>query len=302
MTGPYNKFSEFLKQRYAEKVWKISIDAGFTCPHKVNGGCVFCRNDSFSRMQSLQNISITEQIEQGIKAGTAKMGIRRFLVYFQSSTNTFAPISVLREYFFKAISYQNVVGLSIATRPDCLSGPVIKLLEELSHKTDLWIELGLQSVHEKTLRLLNRGHSFSDYVRAVRRLLELNVRICTHIMVGLPGETHHELLKTADEIAHNHTHEVKLHPLLVLRDTAMEKMYTNGHIPVLALDEYIIDVCDFLERLPPFMVIQRLTAEAPRDQLIAPLWAHNKMAVLNGIEGEFRKRKTRQGECYRVSN
>lgn len=302
MSGYYFKFSDFLKQRYGQKVWKISIDAGFSCPHKAEGGCIFCRNDSFSKLQSLQNLDINTQIQHGLKFGKEKMGIDQFIVYFQSSTNTFAPVSVLREYFYQAISFKNVVGLSIATRPDCISDSVLNLLDELSGKIDLWIELGLQSIHDRTLQLLNRGHNFKDYAQAVIDLLSVKVRICTHIMIGLPEETRSELLQTAQVIAHNSTHEVKLHPLLILRDTPLERIYQDDRFSTLELDDYIQYVCDFLERLPPGMVIQRLTAEAPKEQLLAPFWTLNKLAVLRGINEEFEKRKTKQGEFYIASN
>ena len=302
MTQYYYKFSQYLKERYGEKVWKVSVDAGFSCPnrnaHTGAGGCIFCRLDSFSRMQSWQNIGIAQQISDGIRVGQEKLGGKKFIVYFQASTNTFAPVDLLRQYFTEAIAYPGIVGLSISTRPDCLSKAVIALIEELAEKADVWVELGLQSVHDRTLKLLNRGHTFQDYLSAIELLKPLPVRICTHLMLGLPGETHDEVMVTATEIANSGTHEVKLHPLLVLKDTALAEMFHAGQFKVLELAEYVSYVCDFLERLPPAMVIQRLTAEAPKDILLAPEWAMKKAVVLKEIEEEFARKNSRQGKLY----
>ena len=302
MIDSYYKFSQFLKERYGEKVWKISIDAGFTCPHwdKETGkeGCVFCRNDSFSDLQSKYNVSIEEQVASGILAAREKYNVRKFIVYFQASTNTFAPVSVLQDYFERAISFDGVVGLSVSTRPDCLPPRVLELVDKLTKKTDVWIELGLQSVHEKTLKLLNRGHTFEDYQNAVAALKNLPVRICTHLMIGLPGEDRQDLLVTAKEIADSGIHEVKLHPLLVLDDTPLAEMFRKGEFRSLQLDEYASLVCDFLEYLPPSMVIQRLTAEAPEHMLLAPRWSLNKLNVIKRIEQEFKRRGTRQGQHH----
>ncbi len=302
MAQYYYKFSQFLKERYGEKVWKVSVDAGFSCPnrdaHTGAGGCIFCRLDSFSKMQSWQNIGVSQQIDDGIRLGREKLGSQKFIVYFQASTNTFAPIDSLRQYFTEAIAFPGVVGLSISTRPDCLSKAVLALIEELAQKVDVWVELGLQSIHDRTLKLLNRGHTYRDYLAAIESLKPLPVRICTHIMLGLPGETQEDAMMTAKEIAVSGTHEVKLHPLLVLKETALADMFHAGQFKALELAEYVSCASDFLERLPPDMVIQRLTAEAPQDILLAPQWAMKKAMVLNKIEKEFERRNSRQGILY----
>jgi len=299
MQERYYKFSRYLKAKYGEKVWKIPVDAGLSCPNKDpltgTGGCVFCRNDSFSQMQSLQNISLAEQIETAIAAARARQGINKYLVYFQSSTNTFAPAEVLNRYFNLALNYSGVVGLAIATRPDCLPPEVLNVINELAAKTDVWIELGLQSSHNTTLQIINRGHTYTDYLDAVEKLKKLRVRICTHIMIGLPGEDRSHIIATAEKIAVTGTHEVKIHPLLVLKDTALEKMFINKEFIELELPDYVTLVCDFLERIPAAMVVQRLTAESPREMLIAPAWAEHKHLVLQAINAELVKRETRQG-------
>ena len=295
----YYTFSKFLKEKYKEKVWKVSIDAGFECPNRNElsgrGGCIFCRMDSFSKCQSEYNINIYDQIREGIELGRERLGIEKYIIYFQASTNTNAPVEILKELYEKAIDFDGVVGLSIATRPDCLENDVIDLINELAHKVDVWVELGLQSAHNKTLELLNRGHSFEDYAVAVEKLSKLPVRICTHIMLGLPGENRQDVLHTAKILAHSPIHEVKLHPLLVLKDTILAKMYEQKKFKSLELEEYASLACDFIEQLPANMVIQRLTAESPHDILLAPLWTKNKHAVINSIRQEFKNRQTYQG-------
>jgi len=295
VSSRYNKFSRYLIDRYGEKVWKIPVDAGLRCPNRDPGrgreGCLFCRVDSFSRTFAEAGAPLEEQIQAGIRTGRTRFGINRFIVYFQASTNTFAPVEFLREIFYRAIEHEHVVGLSIATRPDCLPEAVLELLSGLARTTDLWIELGLQSFDDDVLRMLNRGHTVEDYFRAVNALSALPLRICTHLMFGLPSE---DAGSAARQIR---VHEVKCHPLLLLHQTPMADLYRRGEIEPLTLDQYVHRICDFLERIPAETVIQRLTAEAPAEQLIAPNWAGNKLAVLNRIEAELERRDSRQG-CY----
>lgn len=302
MKGHYYKFSDFLKNRYGDKVWKIPVDAGFSCPNKDcdtgEGGCIFCRLDSFSNVESTRNISVRSQVEEKIRFAREKRGIHKYIVYFQASTNTFAPISTLRSLYYDSIAFDGVVGLSISTRPDCLPPAVVDLITELSEKLDVWVELGVQSSQNRTLQQINRGHTFEDFVQAVEKLAPLRVRLCAHLMFGLPGEGSDELHQTAERIADLPLQEVKLHPLLVLRDTELARWYERGEFAALTLDEYAAQVCDFIERMPPSMVIQRLSAEAPDEQLIAPRWCRNKTDVLLSINGEFRKRGSRQGSRY----
>jgi len=241
--------------------------------------------------------SISEQMQKGIKSAESR-NISKFIAYFQSSTNTFAPVPILQKLYKEALQFNGGVGISIATRPDCLPEEVIELFKELADQVTVWVELGLQSANDKTLQLINRGHTFSDYLSAVEKLSRINVRICTHVMLGLPGETHDDILNTARQISHTSTHEVKIHPLLILKETKLESLYNDGQVHALQLGDYVKWVCDFLEILPPEMVIQRLTAEAPSELLIAPLWSRNKLGVLNAIENEFKKRGTRQGVKY----
>ena len=304
MTKYYQKFSDFLVQKYGQKVWKISLDAGLSCPNCDSDGkegCIFCRNDSFSPMGTSEYKSITRQMQGGIAFAQKRWGIKKYIAYFQSSTNTFAPVNELERLYHEAIAQKDVVAISIATRPDCLPPKVIDLIQSLTSKVDVWIELGLQSSFDDTLKIINRGHTFQDYKNAVEALKKINVRICTHIMIGLPGESRTHIKKTAQRISSNGTHEVKIHPLLILKGTPLESMHQQGRIAPLSMDEYVSLAVDFVEMLPPDMVIQRLTAESQKDLLIEPQWCTNKLRVLSAIDAEFEKRGSRQGECYKTA-
>ena len=302
----YTKFSTFLKDTFQSKVWKISLDAGLSCPNRDpvtgKGGCIFCRMDSFSQMQSLQGQDIDEQIRQGRQIAYERFGIEKYIVYFQSSTNTFAPLKTLRDLFFRAIHHPGVVGISIATRPDCLPPKILDLLEDLCRETRVWVELGLQTMHQETLSYLGRGHSFDDYKTAMSLLKSLPLRICTHLMVGLAGETTEHETETARMVADLGTDEVKIHPLLILKDTRIEQLYHTGEITALSLEQYAHRVVNMVRVLPESIVIQRLTAEAPEEMLIQPRWALNKLNVLNAIHREFAVRKTKQGACYSAAS
>ncbi len=294
----YYSFARFLLQRYGERVSKISVDAGWTCPNRDgrrgDGGCLFCRVDSFSKRESLQQIPVAQQVERGVQRGRQK-GVNKFIVYFQASTNTYAPVEVLRPVFQQAASFPGVVGVSIATRPDCLGEELMPLLTELSERVDVWVEVGLQSVHDRTLQRIRRGHTYADFEQAVQRLALLPVRVCVHLMLGLPGEDHAMMMETADRLAQLPIHELKLHPMLVLKDTAAERLYREGAYRALELDEYVEVLIDFLLRTPADRVLQRMTAEAPAELLIAPLWPLHKARVYSALRQAMERRDACQG-------
>lgn len=294
----YNSFARFLLQRYGERVSKISVDAGWTCPNRDGrcgtDGCLFCRVDSFSRMQSLQRIPVPQQVERGVQRGREK-GVNKFIVYFQASTNTYAPVEVLRPVFLQAASVPGVVGVSMATRPDCLGEDLMPLLTELAERVDVWVEVGLQSVHDRTLHLVRRGHTYADFESAVQRLAHWPVRVCVHLMLGFPGEDHAMMMETADRLAQLPVHELKLHPMLVLKDTAAEQLYREGAYRALELDEYVEILIDFLQRTPADRVLQRVTAEAPAEMLIAPLWPLHKARVYRALQQAMERRDACQG-------
>ncbi|HNY91094.1 MAG TPA: TIGR01212 family radical SAM protein [bacterium] len=300
----YRSFSGYLRERYGGRVWKIPVDAGLSCPNRdgtiSRGGCIYCRLESFSRMQSRLDIGLTEQIEAGIRNAQTRQGADKFIIYFQSSSNTRAPVEHLRALYERALSFPGVVGLDIATRPDLLGEEVLALLAGMAERTDLWIELGLQSSHDQTLRAINRGHTYGDYLTAIASLRALPLRICTHLILGLPGEDAAMMLATADAIAASPVHEIKLHPLLILTDTVLAEWHRQGQVRELAPAEYAALAADFIERMPEEMVMQRLTAEAPAEMLIAPRWALAKHKVRRAIEEELVRRDSWQGKCRRL--
>lgn len=302
MNTPYRKFNDFLIEQFGEKVRKISLDAGFCCPNydaEGKEGCIFCRNDSFSTRGHGTAKSVQQQMLEGISSAQKRLGINKFIAYFQASTNTFADVDELQHLYSQAVSFPGVVGLAVATRPDCLSENIIDLLSAFASRMMVWVELGLQSAHDATLQLIRRGHTFSDYLSAVENLSRIPVRICTHLMCGLPNEKRKDVVETAAQIADIPIHEVKIHPLLILTETPLADMYRQGLVNEITLEEYVQQVCDIIEILPPEMVIQRVTAEAPAHMLIAPSFASHKAKVLGAILDEFHRRGSRQGESYR---
>lgn len=298
MPSFYYKFSDFMRRKYGQKVWKIGLDAGFACPNRTQDGkegCIFCRNDSFSRMGARAGKSITQQMQEGMDFARQKLGIRKYLAYFQANTNTFAPVDRLAALYKESIAFDDVVGIAISTRPDCLPAGVMELIHSLTRQRDVWVELGLQSSHDRTLARIRRGHTFSDYAHAAAALQQMSVRVCTHVIIGLPGESRDDIMQTAGRLASSGIDEVKIHPLLILQDTPLYSLYRRGDVRPLAMDDYVSLVVDFVEQLPPDVVIQRLTAEARMDLLVEPQWCANKSRVLSAIEAEFAKRGTRQG-------
>lgn len=298
-TSPYFRFTEYLQQRFGEKVWKIPVHAPFTCPNRDGtvgtGGCIYCRNEAFSPTLEAAKLSIKTQIQQGMKRIQRKRKVRKFLVYFQSYTNTYDSVDRLKKYYDQAVAFDAVVGLAIGTRPDCVSREILGLIESYSDRAEVWLEYGLQTKHNRTLKFINRGHTYEDFLQAIELTAGRRIKICVHVILGLPGESHAEILETADALAQLPIHGVKLHPLQVHTETLLEKRYHAGKIDLMDQEEYVRVCCDYLERLPEKVVIQRLTADAPREILVAPDWCANKMAVLNAILAEFQRRRSRQG-------
>jgi radical SAM protein (TIGR01212 family) len=239
--------------------------------------------------------SVAEQIRRGKKYYTTHRNAGKFIAYFQTFTNTYGPVEKLKELYDEALAEEDVIGISIGTRPDCVPDDVMKLIQDYARQTHVWLELGLQSIHDRTLQFINRGHMADTFKDAVKRASDKNVHICTHIIVGLPGETREDMLETARKLARLPIHGIKIHLLLALRGTKMGELYQEGKISLPVKDDYVRIVCDILEILPPEMVIQRLTADGYRDIFLAPQWAVNKMDVLNSIDRELERRNTHQG-------
>ncbi len=301
-TKRYRDLKGFWRNLFGCNVYKLPIDAGFTCPNRdgsvSTGGCIYCDGRGSRLRQSGTLPSVSEQIQRGKTYYAKHRQAKKFIAYFQTFTNTYGSIDHLRRLYDEALAEEDVIGLSVGTRPDCVPDDVIGLLEEYTKHFHIWLELGLQSVHDKTLRFINRGHAADIFLDAVRRASGGKLHICTHIIVGLPGETREEIIETARVLATLPVHGIKIHALLALRGTQMGDLYEQGKITLMEKDDYVQSVCDILEILPSEMVIQRLTADGYRDIFLAPPWAINKMDVLNAIDRELDKRDTYQGIYY----
>lgn len=296
----YNLFSEHLKERFGGRVHKISVDAGFSCPNRDGTrnlpGCLFCDPGGSGATGIERGLPVTEQLAAGKEVMRRKYKAQRFLAYFQPFSNTFAPVAHLRSRYDEALAVPDIVGLAVGTRPDCLPAEVLDLLTEYHRRTYFWLELGLQSVHDATLALLRRGHGYAAFLAAYAAARERGLRVCVHVILGLPGEGREAMLATADEMARLRVDGIKIHLLHVLRGTPLGDLYARGEIPVLEQAEYVTLAADFLARLHPDTLVHRLTGDGPRELLLAPLWSLNKWEVLNAIDDELRRRDLRQGK------
>ena len=298
----YNTFSAELKRIFSCKVQRISVDAGFTCPNRDGTldtqGCIFCGGQGSGSFGIRRELDIAAQLEDGKEVMRRKYRAQKFIAYFQPYSNSYAPVEKLRAIFNKTFSIPDVVGIIAATRPDCLSDDVLDYLAELSTHTYLWLELGLQSMHDRTLTLINRRHDHACSISAVKRAKARGLRVCTHVMLGLPGESREEMLAMAEELNRLGVDGVKLHLLHVMKGTRLAELYKLGEIKLLDRDTYAGLLCDFLERLDPRILIHRLTGDGGHDNLVAPLWSLKKFEVLNLIDAEMERRGTRQGSRY----
>ena len=300
LVKPYRAFGDFLKETFGVKVYKVSIHAGFTCPNRDgtlgSGGCIYCNNRGFSPNVRRESMSVSQQIETGISHLQKRYKAKKFIAYFQAYTNTYGPYEKLRQFYEEAFEHPDIVGLSVGTRPDCLEDDVIELLAGYAERYHVWIELGLQSMHDETLERINRKHDVAAFVDAVQRIRRHpKLHICAHIILGLPGETRDMMLQSATFLSDLGVHGIKIHLLHVLRDTPLEEMYNRGELRVFNMNEYVTLVCDYLELMDPDMVVQRLTADGPGDILVAPRWCMEKKKTMDRIAKEMLKRNTRQG-------
>ena len=303
-TKRYNQYSQHLKELFNCKVYKVTIDAGFSCPNRdgtiSTGGCIFCEDGgSFSQAHSGQ-LSIDEQLDTSIKKLKDRFGAKKFISYFQAYSNTYAPVEKLKSLYDEAVSHPEVVGLSIGTRPDCVDEEKIRLINSYTENHHVWVEYGLQSIHNKTLKLINRGHSSEDFIKAyeLTRKFGKDIKICVHVILGLPGETRQEMLETAKVLADLGIDGIKIHLLCALKDTELEKMYNRGEFNPLSSEDYVDTVCDYLEILPKETVIHRLAGNGLKKILVAPKWLPEKFKVLNLIDRELERRGTFQGSKF----
>lgn len=298
-TKLYNQYSAYLKNKFGVKVYKVTIDAGFSCPNRDNtissDGCIFCdEGGSFSQAHS-NMLSVEEQLEIGIETLSKRFKAKKFMSYFQAFSNTYKPVGELEKIYKSALKYPDIVGISIGTRPDCVDGEKLKLISEFKDDYYTWIEYGLQSIHNKTLKLINRGHDFDCFLRAYEKSKELGLNVCVHVILGLPEETKDDMLKTAEKLAELKIDGVKIHMLCALQGTALSKMYEAGKISFMPEEEYVQTVCDFLEILPAETTIHRLAGNGLKKNLIAPRWLGKKLDCLNKIDRELEKRGSFQG-------
>lgn len=295
----YNQYSAHLKNKFGVKVYKVTLDAGFSCPNRngelSEGGCIFC-DDGGSFSQAHSNLlSIEEQVEVGVKTLGEKFKAKKFMSYFQAFSNTYKPVSELEKIYKSALKHPDIVGLSIGTRPDCVDDEKLKLISEFKDDYYTWIEYGLQSIHNKTLKAINRGHDFDCFLKAYGKSKEVGLNVCAHVILNLPGETKDDMLKTAEKLAELKVDGVKIHMLCALQGTKLSNMYENKEISFMSEEDYIQTVCDFLEILPAETTIHRLAGNGLGKDLIAPSWLGKKFGCLNNIDRELERRNSYQG-------
>lgn len=285
------------------RVQKITVDAGLSCPNRdgrvSTGGCIFCNARGSGTGAHTRGLTITDQLLQGKKSLARRYKAKKFLAYFQSFSNTYAPIDKLQKLYDEALAVEDIVGLSIGTRPDCVDLPVLELLQDYAGHHLIWIEYGLQSASDKTLELINRGHDVQCFKDAVSATLNRGIKICAHVILGLPGETRSDILQTARTISDLGIDGVKLHLLYVVKGTPLEALYRQGDYRCLEQQAYIDLVCDFLERIPPEMVIQRLTGDPHPEELVAPQWSREKTETIRKINETLERRDSWQGSKFR---
>ena len=297
----YNQFSAYLKNKYGAKVYKITIDAGFSCPnrdgHISTGGCIFCdEGGSFSQAHS-NRLSVEEQVIVGAQTLATRFKAQKFMSYFQAYSNTYKPVNELEKIYSSSLKYKDVVGLSIGTRPDCIDEDKLKLISSYKDDYYTWIEYGLQTIHDKTLKKINRGHDFDTFLRAYEKTKEYGINVCVHVIFGM-WETHDEMMQTAQKLAELGIDGVKIHMLVALEGTKLANMYQNNEIDFMSEEEYINTVCDFLEYLPQSTTIHRLAGNGLKKELIAPRWIGKKLDCLNKIDREFLRRNSWQSYRY----
>lgn len=299
---PYHSLNYYLKETFGEKVYRISLDGGFSCPNRdgsvSTGGCAFCSAGGSGDFAGSRVLSITEQLLQGKEKLGRKCDCHKYIAYFQAFTNTYAPVETLRACYTEAMADPEVVALSIATRPDCISPETLTLLTELSRIKPIWIELGLQSIHDETRQQMNSGFSYDCFLDTLERLHRNHIPVVVHLILGFPGESRDDMLSSVQAVAHLPVQGIKMQLLHVLKGTTLGLQYEQEPFPVFTLEEYTELLIDCIEQLPPEMVIHRITGDGPKDLLLAPLWSTDKKKVLNYIHRRFRQRDTWQGKLF----
>jgi uncharacterized protein len=305
-TKRYTDYNTYLRSIYNERIQKITVDAGLSCPNRDGTlskiGCIYCNSKGSGSGFFNQGISIKEQIDIGRIAMTKKYKAKKFLAYFQSFSNTYAPCDQLKKIYDEALSCEGMVGMAISTRPDCVNRIKLDLIESYTKKYLIWLEYGLQSVHDSTLTIINRKHDFSIFKKVVEQTKNRGISICTHVILGLPGEDKKMMMETGRVLSDLGINGVKIHLLYVIKDTLLDKMYLNGDYTCLLQEEYVNIVCDFLEILPKKIIIQRITGDPHSDELRSPLWAARYRETFNMIQKTLEQRDSYQGKRFQTKS
>lgn len=298
----YHTWNHYLRDKFGTKVFKVSINAGFTCPNIDGsisyGGCAYCSKDGSGDFAGNPRDNLVKQFKDIKEMMEKKWPQAKYIGYFQAFTNTYAPLEVLKDKYETILDQDGVVGLSISTRPDCIDDDILDYLAELNTRTNLWVELGLQTVHDQTSNIINRGHGLDVFVDCVNRLRSREIEVVAHVINGLPGETYDMMMETIRRVSHMDIQGVKIHLLHVIKGTPMVNMLNKGELKLLSKEEYVDLVCDQLEILPQEMVIHRLTGDGKKEDLVGPMWSLKKWEVLNAIDDELKRRNSWQGKFY----
>ena len=298
---PYRAINDYWRERFGERVQKISIDAGFTCPNrdgsKATGGCIYCNNDSFNFSPKKP---VPQQIAEGIERARRRYGARKFIAYFQAYSNTYASPDFLYDTYSTIRAFPEIVGLSIGTRPDCVPEPVLQVIQQFVPTHEVWVEYGLESSNDDTLRRINRAHTFAEFVDAVARTEGRGMRIAAHIITGFPWESREVMVQTGRDIARLPMDALKIHNLHIVRGTALETLHARSPYRFLSMNDYAEIVADILELLPSDLILMRLTAECPEELLVAPEWTNRKTAILDRIHRILAERNSFQGSKHEL--
>ncbi|WP_300330700.1 TIGR01212 family radical SAM protein [Fusobacterium sp.] len=298
----FYKLNTYLKEKFNEKIYKVSLDGGFTCPNRdgkiSNKGCLFCSDVGSGEFAGNRKKTITEQIDEQLEFIKSKVKDGKVIAYFQNFTNTYGNVEYLRKIYYEALSHERVIGIAIATRPDCLSDEIIELLNEINKKYFLWIELGLQTINDDIANIINRGYKTEVYRDITKKLNEKNIKFVTHMIIGLPNEKKEDLYNTVKLINDVHSWGIKIHLLYILKNSNLLRYYEKNPFKVYDKDEYENTIVELLNILSPEIVIHRLTGDAKKDELFAPLWSTNKRGILNSIEKKLKATNSYQGKNF----
>lgn len=291
----FYSLNDFFKDEFKDKIFKVSLDGGFTCPNRdgkvAHGGCIFCSDAGSGEFAGNRRKSITEQIDEQLEFLKDKVKDKKVIAYFQNFTNTYGDVDYLREIYYEALNHPKVLGLAIGTRPDCIEADTLELLKEINEKHFFWIELGLQTIDDKVAKIINRGYPLSTYLETSKKLKDNDIKFVTHMIVGLPTEEREDILNTARCIVQSGAWGIKIHSLHIIKGTPLERLYNDTNFKAFTLDEYVDIVVTILKLLPDKMVVHRVTGDGKKDEVVEPKWSLNKRKVLNEIEKELKKRE-----------